>query len=80
MSHFDLLAPENLISIALELPISSISSYCQLSRRFSNRISNNDYFWRLKFEHDYYPVNYNVNWKDFYESLIEDGFWEELHN
>jgi hypothetical protein len=42
MSSFDLLSSEIILNITLEVPISSISSYCRSSKRFNNLICNND--------------------------------------
>jgi hypothetical protein len=42
MSSFDLLPSETILNIALEVPLSSISSYCRTSRTFNDLISDND--------------------------------------
>ena len=71
MSSFDFLPPETIFNIALNIPISNISFYCQVSQRFNDIICNNEYFWRLKFFRDYWPVNYTVgSWKHLYESFM----------
>ena len=70
MSYFDFLPPENIIDIALRLPISSISFYCQTNNRFNEAICDNQYFWKQKFFQDYWPVNYTGDWKNLYESIM----------
>ena len=71
MSQFDFLPSETIIEIALRLPVSDISLYCQTSKRFNDMICNNNYFWREKFLYDYGPPEDDVNitsWKYAYEN------------
>lgn len=65
MSQFDFLPYETIVGIGLKLPISDISLYCQISKRFNNVICNNNYFWREKFYHDFGSISEQniVSWK-----------------
>ena len=70
--HFDILPPETIFfNIALNIPISNISFYCQTNKRFNEITCDNEYFWKFKFFKDYWPVNYTVgSWKHLYESFM----------
>lgn len=70
MSFLSILPPEIIIEIALKLPISNISSYCQINTKFNEIININENFWQLKFSKDYWTINYVGNWKQLYQSFV----------
>jgi alpha-tubulin suppressor-like RCC1 family protein len=71
MSSFDLLPSETVLNIALQVPLSSISSYCRTSKRSNNLICNNEYFWKLRFFKAHWSINnYTGSWKKLYEVFL----------
>jgi alpha-tubulin suppressor-like RCC1 family protein len=57
---------EIIIKIALYLNVTNLSLTCH---RFNNLTFNNDYFWYLKFIHDFEPLSFKPkSWKEIYKT------------
>ena len=69
-SYFDFLPDERIFDLALFLPLSDITNYCQTSSKFNRIICDNDDFWRMKFikDHEFNPIYYTGSWKDLYKN------------
>src|ERR1700740_789227 len=65
-SFFSFLPDEIILLIALYLPLSSISYFCQTNPRFNHIICDNEDFWRDRFFQDFGFVDYDGDWKQLY--------------
>lgn len=67
INFFQFLPAETILSIALTLPISSITALCSVDTRFNSIICANEYFWKSKYIRDFGNVTFQVdNWKNLY--------------
>ena len=64
---------EPIVNILLNLPYKWVLSYCSTSRE-ATQVCQNDYFWKLKVGHEYYPVSMykppNISYRQQYRDLI----------
>ena len=78
------LSEEKIYEILLPLPVSDIARFCQSNQRFSE-VCRDQYFWRLKYQHDYgqtnfadlireFPDVYSDNWRlaNQYRHLVQE--------
>lgn len=67
------LPPDVVRKINLDVPMSDVQNLCRSSKRCNEIICNNDNYWRLRFEKDFWFVNEEYesykysNWKQHYQ-------------
>lgn len=66
----DSLSNDNILEIALEIPIYSISQFCQTSKRFNRIICNNEWFWKQKFIRDHGEISWTGSWLWLYQNYM----------
>ena len=61
-----------IINVALYLSIEDIPALCLTCNRWTHLVDSNEYFWQLKFLHDYQPVEMTPGcWQLLYQAYTD---------